>query len=114
MSLQENIEKKIFVPPLNHSGGGDIFAVPPWIAQAEDNSQGVGQSPPEIAQGGGRDPIPPLVSALANRPIFLESGIVFTIRASYGMVRWDSEVQVFLPKIWNSKFEGIHIFFILF
>ena len=28
MSLQENIKKKIFVPPLNHSGG-DILAVPP-------------------------------------------------------------------------------------
>ena len=28
MSLQENIKKKIFEPPLNHSGG-DILAAPP-------------------------------------------------------------------------------------
>ena len=39
-------------------GGGDKsknFLSPPlssWIAQAGDNSQGGGQSPPEIAQGG--------------------------------------------------------------
>ena len=62
MSLQENIKKNIFVPPLNHSGGGDILAVPPWIAQAGDNSQG-GTVPPEIAQRGHTSLSPP-VSAL--------------------------------------------------
>ena len=64
MSLQENIKKKIFVPPLNHSGGGDILAVPPWIAQAGDNSQGGDSPPPEIAQGGDSPLVPPPVSAL--------------------------------------------------
>ena len=52
MSLQENIKKKIFVPPWI-TQGGDILAVPPpWIAQAGDNSQGGNSPPPEIAQGG--------------------------------------------------------------
>ena len=31
MSLQENIKKKIFVPPLNHSGGGHFGCPPPEL-----------------------------------------------------------------------------------
>ena len=49
--IQENIKKKICVPPLNHSGGGDILAVPPLNCSGGGQSSGGG--PP------GQSPIPP-------------------------------------------------------
>ena len=54
-----------FCPPPESLRGGDILAVPPWIAQAGDNSQGGDSPPPEIAQGGDSLLFPsPPVSAL--------------------------------------------------
>ena len=64
MNLQENIEKKIFVPPPESLRGGTFLLSPPWIAQAGDNSQGGDSPPPEIAQGGDSPLFSPPVSAL--------------------------------------------------
>ena len=64
MSLQENIKKKIFVPPLNHSGGGHFGCPPPELLRRGTILRG-GDSPPP--RGGGQSPIPPPVSALVYR-----------------------------------------------
>ena len=58
MSLQENIKKKIFVPPLNHSGGGHFGCPPPELLRRGTILRG-GQSPPWNCSGGGQSPIPP-------------------------------------------------------
>ena len=71
MSLQENIKKKIFVPPPESLRGGTFWLSPPWIAQAGDNSQGGDSPPPEIAQGGDSPLVPPPVSALVYIYIYV-------------------------------------------
>ena len=75
MSLQENIKKKIFVPPLNHSGGGHFGCPPPELLRRGTILRG-GTVPPlkllrggtvpplKLLRGGGQSPIPPPVSAL--------------------------------------------------
>ena len=64
MILQENIKKKIFVPPLNHSGGGTFWLSPPLNCSGGGQFSGGDSPPPEIAQGGDSPLFPPPVSAL--------------------------------------------------
>ena len=64
MSLQENIKKKIFVPPLNHSGGGHFFCPPPELLRRGTILREGTVPPPEITQGGDSPLFPPPVSAL--------------------------------------------------
>ena len=71
MSLQENIKKKIFVPPLNHSGGGHFGCPPPELLRRGTILRGGTVPPPEIAQGGGTVPYSPPVSALVYIYIYI-------------------------------------------
>ena len=61
MSLQENIKKKIFVPPLNHSGGGHFGCPPPELLRRGTILRGGTVPPPEIAQGGDSPLFPPCI-----------------------------------------------------
>ena len=71
MSLQENIKKKIFVPPLNHSGG-DILAVPPLNCSGGGQFSGGDSPPPKIAQGGGQSPIlPPCIRSCIHIYVYI-------------------------------------------
>ena len=58
MNLQENIEKKIFVPPLSHSGGGHFCCPPPELLRRGTILRG-GTVPPLKLLRGGQSPIPP-------------------------------------------------------
>ena len=93
MSLQENIKKKIFSPPPESLRGGDILAVPPWIAQAGDNSQGGGSPPPENCSGGGQSPIPPPVSALVcHEPNCLDVIYIGSITVLDDLETWEKKI----------------------
>ena len=72
MSLQENIKKKIFVPPLNHSGGGHFGCPPPELLRRGTILRG-GTVPPLKLLRGGQSPSPPPVSALEYIVSFLNS-----------------------------------------
>ena len=71
MSLQENIKKKIFVPPLNHSGGGHFGCPPPELLRRGTILRG-GTVPPLKLLRGGQSPIPPPVSALEYNHIYIQ------------------------------------------
>ena len=65
MSLQENIKKKIFVPPLNHSGGGHFGCPPPELLRRGTILRGGTVPPLKLLRGGDSPLFPPPVSALA-------------------------------------------------
>ena len=104
MSLQENIKKKIFVPPLNHSGGGHFGCPPPELLRRGTILRG-GQSPPEIAQGGGQSPIPPPVSAL----VYIYMSIYYVLQI-YVYIYYMYNVYIYkcyVPMIFMSMDECI-------
>ena len=65
MSLQENVEKKIFVPPPESLRGGEHFVClpPPELLRRGTILRG-GRSPPLKLLRGGQSPIPPLYPLL--------------------------------------------------
>ena len=80
MSLQENIKKKIFVPPLNHSGGGHFGCPPPELLRRGTILRGGTVPPLKLLRGGGQSPIPPPVSALVYIYIYICVGWTFYTR----------------------------------
>ena len=74
MSLQENIKKKIFVPPLNHSGGEHFGCPPPELLRRGTILRGGGTVPLLKLLRGGTVPYSPPVSALVyiDRHIYMK------------------------------------------
>ena len=64
MSLQENIKKKIFVPPLNHSGGGHFGCPPPELLRRGTILRGGTVPPLKLLRGGTVPYSPPLYPLL--------------------------------------------------
>ena len=71
MSLQENIKKKIFVPPLNHSGGGHFGCPPPELLRRGTILRGGTVPPLKLLRGGTVPYSPPPVSALVLNHLVL-------------------------------------------
>ena len=64
MNLQENIEKKIFVPPLSHSGGGHFCCPPPELLRRGTILRGGTVPPLKLLRGGTVPYSPPLYPLL--------------------------------------------------
>ena len=61
MNLQENIEKKIFVPPLSHSGGGHFCCPPPELLRRGTILRGGTVPPLKLLRGGTVPYSPPCI-----------------------------------------------------
>ena len=105
MSLQENIKKKIFVPPLNHSGGGH-FGCPPLNCSGGGQSSGGGTvPPPEIAQGGDSPLFPPLYPLLCMYISYIQ-GRIQDLAQGGGTNRARRARKLFCPPLSSSRGGG--------
>ena len=80
MNLQENIEKKIFVPPLSHSGGGHFCCPPPELLRRGTILRGGTVPPLKLLRGGTVPYSPPCIRSCT----YIQSTI-YIVLSKYGV-----------------------------